>query len=790
MRITHHVRSLLLLVLFSFLPLTAVQFENLQIETIEAAGNVPQGAFFDEALVLAHMKTKKGDLFSQNIFDNDLKLLATEYDRVEPSIEVIDEKLVIRLAVWPKPMIRAIDWKGNCAIDTKTLQKELAISICSTFDRISFNKAFHKLKAYYIKKGYFEAELNYEVAVDCETNEVDITICISEGRSGWISRIYFENFCPDEECEILEMMATKKYNPFFSWMTSEGLYNEDAINYDQAQIVNYLHNKGYADAVVNIEIVDSPHFLERIHLYITAERGSSYTLGNITFSGNTLFSDEEIRNCFVVEEGGCFSPELLRATSTKIEHLYGRRGYIDASVSFEPKLELECGCVYSVDFSIEEGEKYFVGLIKVFGNCVTQTNVILHETLLVPGEVFNSEKMEATELRLQNVGYFSNVNVYAVRTEAESCLKGNYRDVHIEVEEKQTGRFGVFFGYSTVESLFGGVNITESNFNAAGLGNLFCKNGPGLRGGGEHVNITASIGQKTSSYGLGWTKPYFMDSRWSVGFDIEKSTNNYISNDYEIKALRYNLRATRGINAFTRFGVHYRISNSRVHFDGDHEHRLRDFNNCKELCEASHIHGLVSAVGWQLSYDSTNRIEYPSSGLRSMLEMEYVGVGGDHTFFSFGYLNSYYIPITQCGTLKFRADLKFIQPIGRTHFNDIPLDERLFLGGDNIMRGFKSYRLGPLFCHDDDPKGGVSMQIFSIEYNHTIFSKVNGFLFLDAGALSDSTWFIDKLYASSGFGARIRIMDSFPPITLGIGFPFNGTKGQRKRFFLNFGGSF
>lgn len=771
--------------------LSAVRYENLQIKQIQVIGNVPDGCFFDGELVTTRIKTRQGDLFSQTLFDNDLKVLAVDYDRVEPCFAVVEGKLVLTLKVWPKPMIRSIIWNGNCGIESKELQKELGICICTTFDRVCFNKAFHKIKAYYLKKGYFEAELNYNIEFDCLTNEVDISVCINEGRSGWISRIYFQGFCPEEEDEILDRMVTKKYNPFMSWMSNEGMYNEDAVNYDQAQIVNYLHDRGYADATVEIRLVDSPRFLERMHLYIIADRGDPYSIGNITFSGNEVFTDEEIENCFLIQEGGIFSPELLRATTMRIEHLYGRKGYIDANISFEPKLEMNCEQVYSVDLTIEEGEKYYVGMVKVFGNCTTQTNVILHETLLIPGEVFNSEKMEATEIRLQNVGYFSNVNVYAVRTEEESCLKGNYRDVHIEVEEKQTGRFGVFFGYSTVESLFGGVNITESNFNSAGLGSLFSRNGPGLRGGGEHVNITASIGQKTTSYGLGWTKPYFMDSRWSVGFDIEKSTNSYISSDYDIKSIRYNLRATRPINAFTRFGVHYRISNSYVNFDND-SNKL--FHGCKELCEASKIHGLISGIGWQLSYDSTNRIEMPSRGFRSMIEMELVGIGGDHTYISFGYLNSYYYPVSEKGTIKLRGDFKFIQPIFGTSFDHIPLNERFFLGGDNIMRGYKAYKLGPLFCSNNekvrDPMGGISLQILSLEYNHTIFSKLNGFLFVDGGSLSKDTWYVERLYLSAGFGARIRLLDSFPPVTLGVGFPINPLKGETKNFFLSFGGSF
>ena len=46
-----------------------------------------------------------------------------------------------------------------------------------------------------------------------------------------------------------------------------------------------------------------------------------------------------------------------------------------------------------------------------------QTRVIFHEILLVPGEVFNIEKLQKTEERLRNIGYFKHVNVYAVKSE-------------------------------------------------------------------------------------------------------------------------------------------------------------------------------------------------------------------------------------------------------------------------------------------------------------------------------------------------------------------------------------
>ena len=777
--------TLLLLLVIQTASLCGVQYEGLLIDKVEVIGNVPEGTFFDADLVRSHMKTRAGELYSQTAFDNDLKTLAGEYDRVEPRLEVINNSLVMTLRVWPKPMIRSITWEGNESIKTKDLQKELGISICTVFDRLAFNKAFHKLKAYYIKKSYFEAELNYDVKFDQITNEVDISITISEGRSGFISRIYFHNFCSEEEDEILDLMVTKKFNVFLSWLSGQGVYNDEMIQYDQSQIVNYLQNKGYADAQVTIEPVDSPDFCNRIHLHITADRGNLYNIGDLTFCGNKLFTNEEIENCFNIEEGGIFSPEMIRETANRIERLYGRKGYIEASASFVPKLELDSGCIYSVHFEIDEGEPYCVGMIKVFGNCTTQTNVILHETLLTPGELFNIDKLKLTEARLTNIGYFSSVNVYAVRTEETSCIPGNYRDVHIEVEEKQTGRFSTFFGYSTVESLFGGITISEKNFNAAGIPYIFSKRGPGLRGGGEFLSLNATIGQKSTSYGLSWTKPYFLDSKWSIGFDIERSSNRYISKDYDIKALGFTLRANYEINAFMRFGWHYRIFDTKVNLE--HKDEVHD----KELWKASHIGGLISATGISLSYDSTDRIDFPTRGYRSIFEAEFAGLGGDHTFCSFGYLNSYYYPLTAKGVIKFRADMRFIQPLWHTHFNSIPLDERLFLGGDNIMRGYRAYKLGPVFEKSHDPKGGLSQQIMTIQYNHQLFSRMVGYLFIDGGSLSDRQWHFGRFYLSAGFGAQIRVMDSFPPINLGMGFPINPkSHGQIKRFYLNFGGSF
>ncbi len=758
-----------------------LQFENQTIDTVDIIVHTRTGTVVDNQAILTRLRTQPGGFFSQADFDEDLKTLAQDYDRVDPAVKTDDDRVSITLHVWPKPTIHSIRWHGNHRVSTNRLQRELGIGCFATFERQAFNQAFHKLKAYYIRKGFFEAHLDYHVDLDCETNEVDITIEIVEGRSGKIQKIIFENFCENEEHDILGQMITKKYNIFMSWFTQEGTYNEDAIQQDRLIITNYLQNEGYADASVDITVTESCE-ADRIIVTITADKGERYYFGQLSFEGNQVICDEEIDRLFGVRPGEPFSIEEIRETLDTLTDAYGRLGYVDAVVDFEPELD-ECDYRYNVHFKIEEGEQFHVGLVRVFGNISTKTSVILHETLMIPGEVFNTLKLKATEQRLINIGYFKHVNVYIVKG-TESCLGGNYRDVYIEVEETSTGQFSAFMGYSSVEELFGGINITERNFNHEGFYYLWRDGLRALRGGGEYAQFTTQIGQKSRNYTFSWTKPYFMDTKWTIGFDLSKSCTRYISKDYDLDTISLVLRAQYNINQFVRFGVQYRLKNGAVHLH-------HGGGSISQLEDDSHIHGLISAVGTSLNYDSTNHPLKPSCGFRSKLLLEYAGLGGDHTFFSIGYFNSYYYPVGSRMVLKYRADFRFIQPIGDTHYDDLPLDERIFLGGDFAVRGFRPYRLGPQYDHTHVPRGGLSMQLYSVELSRRIVADVEVFGFLDAGHLSEDTWEFGRLSVAVGYGTRFKLIDSIPPITLGMGYPLNATnRSEVKKFFLSLGGNF
>lgn len=754
------------------------QYENKRIAKISIEPeNLPSGATFDSTPLLKQMKTKVGDRFSQLTFDSDLKTLAIDYEHVDPNLSLQNNEVYITIKVQPRPIISSILWKGDFKTKKRKLQQELNIFPQTAFDKQKFNKAFHRLKEYYVKRGYFEAQLEYKVIPKTQ-NQVVIEIHINEGRSGKINKIIFKGLNKKEESEILDKIHTKKFSIFRSWYQGTGIFREEAIEYDKMTILRILQNEGYADASVEIRIEEAKKS-NRINVVIIADKGNRYYFGDVTFKGNKHFSDETISQLILVKKGEPYSPDKLQQSVSNITGFYGQKGYIDASVTYQPVLQ-EDEPIYSIHFSISEGSIYRVGKIKVLGNKSTQTKVILHESLLVPGEVFNTNKLQHTETRLENIGYFKKTVVYPTPVEDTSSIGAPLRDVNIEVEETNTGNFGLFFGFSSLEKIFGGGEIVEKNFNIAGLPYVFSEGIHKLRGGGEYLKIKGSVGQKLNDYLLSWTKPYFLDSNWTIGFQVNQNTSRLQAKEYNIDSFSALANAFYHINAYLNFECHYRFRNTNLHVNS---------GASPSIIEESRNRGIISAVGFGLFYNSTNNPFKATRGFISDLEAEFSGVGGKFTFFKFQYNNSYYQPLLPRVISKTRADFNFIIPVGAITPDTVPVGERYFLGGNTTVRGYRGFSIGPKY-DNSDPKGGISSVLLSEEILLEVMPTVDLFGFFDAGSLSLERFNVDIFRASAGFGVRIIILNRIPFI-FGYGVPLNPeTRRDVHRSFFSLGGKF
>jgi outer membrane protein insertion porin family len=782
-------------------PLNAAElYDEKRVARVEIVlDSSDRNATIDTKAILIQMKTQSGTEFNQVVFDKDLKTLSEQYEVVDAPISLKQGELYITVHVKKKPQIHNIEFVGNESVSTTKLQDELEVKTGTVYDRAEFVKSFNKIKQYYFKHGYFNAQINYNTIPVPGTDQVDIQISIVEGHPGLIKRIELEGFTKGEKGDIEEQMYLKKYNFLYSWLTGTGIYSDEAMEQDRMTITTYMHDHGFADAKIGIELRDDPSSGKLI-VKISCDRGAEYHIGTVQLEGNTLIPTDELMAKLEVKPGEIYSPKKIQEGAQAIKDFYGHKGYIDASVNYETPLH-EDEPIFDVQYTVDEGQQYKIGLIHIFGNTSTKNNVILRESLLVPGETFDSRKLKATQQRLEAVGYFKSVNVYAVRTEDDAGMGENYRDVYIEVEETSTGNISLFAGFSSSDSLTGGLDLTERNFDISGVGKALIGNMSALRGGGEYLHIRGTAGTKQYNVLVSWLNPYVNDTLWRLGVEVTSTFSELQSEDAKTTTSGGSVYTSYPITNYWTVGARQRVREvvDKLNLAAE-DGSIIAHESIDAVKHEFQQDGVISAFSANIGYDSVDNTFKPHRGWRTYLEPEFAGVGGRFHFWKFSYTNTLYVPIWKKGTLKLRGDFKFILPFARTHDTNTPYSERFFLGGDATMRGYKPWGFGSRIhllndkgksVPTDTPKGGLSMAYFSVEYNQEIIRMIDIFGFCDIGSLSPVAMTVHKFRASAGVGLRIDIGNR-TPIMVGWGYVFNEKDREHKSqpVFFSMGGAF
>ena len=175
--------------------------------------------------------------------------------------------------------------------------------------------------------------------------------------------------------------------------------------------------------------------------------------------------------------------------------------------------------------------------------------------------------MKATQQRLEAIGYFKSVNVYAVRTGDDIGLGDNYRDVYIEVEETTTGNVSPLMGFSSTDSIYGGLDLTERNFNIAGAGRLFSGKMSAMRGGGQFFHARATIGKKEENVLLSWMNPYVNDSLWRLGVEVTQTFSELQSDNAKVHTYGGSVYTNYPITSYWTTGLRQRLRHTFNRWD-------------------------------------------------------------------------------------------------------------------------------------------------------------------------------------------------------------------------------
>ena len=714
-----------------------------------------------EEFVFGNVQLRAGMDYNTALVDQSIRTLygTGHFEFVEVKVETAEDgSVIVIFEVIPKYTIERIAYSGNKKYKNERLSSKGELEAGLPLDEYQVSEAADKIEAYYVEKGFPDVTVDYRIQRDEATGYAVVLYDIDEGSNVKIKGLFFEGNSAIDDKELAKVLETQKRD-WLSWLTGSGRFDQKKFKEDLELLRTYYRNQGYLDITVDEDSVVLAYKSDG-HLEITIPviEGQFYTLGEMSIENATIFTTGELLSVVDVAPGTAFSPEKVDAAAADIREYYTSRGYLDAGVRAERVPNMQTRAIDLV-FRVRESEKFYVESIKVEGNTITKTRVILRELALRPGDVFDLKRMNTSENRLRNTRYFGDV-----RMNPESTNVPGRRDLSVTVSEGRTGNFTFGAGFGSVESAVVYFELTQGNFD------LFNWRS-GFRGDGQKFRFRASLGSTSNEVIIAFEEPWLFEQRLAFGVELFRRESDYNSSDYNELRTGFELYLRRRLFELVEARMSYRFEIVEIFDVGKGTDPAND--GIADVFQAADGEkDVVSKVGLTLLRDTRDSLMFTRRGNRTSLMSELAGLGGDVNYLKLEARTAHFIPTFDL----YEQTFSIIGRVGTvstySNSDEVPFYDRFYLGGPDSLRGFEHRDVGPRDNDDEDEAiGGNSYGMLSFEYGFRIAEPLGLVAFYDCGFVNESDYdFSPSNYASNwGIGARIIMMGS--PLKLDLGIP-------------------
>ncbi len=403
---------------------------------------------------------KLGNDYDQSDLDKILKNLYETNFFSDIKISVENNKMIIY--VEENKIIQTVKIEG---IKSKTIQEsileQLQLKNRSPFVEYKIKLDLSKIRNSLSESGYYFSKV--DVSIEENNNDtVDLIYQIDLGKKAKISQIEFIGNKIIKERKLRNLIVSEE-NRFWKFISKKKYLNKDQIARDERLLKNYYLNRGYYDVVVN---ATSAKYLDDDSFTLTynIEAGNYYTINKTKLK---LPLDYNKTNFLKVEkllselENETYSFRKLSKIVDQIDKISLLREYdfISASIN-EEKIDNN-----KIDITLEvsETEKFYVEQINIFGNDITQENVIRDSLEVDEGDPFNEL------LHAKSINNLKARNIFkTVETEILDGSQINQKVVNINVVEKPTGEVLLGAGVGSDGGSLG-FSVSENNFVGKGI---------------------------------------------------------------------------------------------------------------------------------------------------------------------------------------------------------------------------------------------------------------------------------------------------------------------------------
>ncbi len=364
-----------------------------------------------------------------------------------------DNTLIIR--VQELPIISKLTVTGNKAITSKRLRpglKKLKLQVGDVYHADKLNELKLGLKQAYRNLG------RYGVAIDTQIikkpyNTVAINIKIKEGAIAIVHHIRILGNHAFSEHRLIEQF--KLTTPgLFTLLTHSDRYSPLQLDKDLARLHNFYYNHGYLNFKVLSKKVDISPNDKSVSVTVRIYEGSVYRISGYKITGKYA-DDPKIRHFITIKIGEIFSRKKVLAIDDHISKYFSDEGYAFPKIKAIPKLNTNQRTVF-LTFAIQPGQRVYVRQIHVAGNQRTEDRVLRAQMRQLEGSIYSLSKIKESKRRLANLPYFKDIKVTPIPVPGKPDLV----DLNYHVTEVNAGRASVQGGYSDVDGLLYGANIS------------------------------------------------------------------------------------------------------------------------------------------------------------------------------------------------------------------------------------------------------------------------------------------------------------------------------------------
>lgn len=523
-----------------------------------AAVRVIGNRFFDENLLISIANINVGDEVAIPGGDNFSKAITklwgqNYFSNVEIYITKLEGKNIeIEIAVTERPRLSKFFFKGVRKGETEDLSGKTGLVPNRVITENMKISAIEAIRKFYAEKGFRDTKVKIVEKKDTTfANTLALDFMIDKGPKVKINNINFGgNTIEDgklkkqlkdtkEKSRLTlypsfdkgALFQTKRYNfqqymretgflsfsktkrvldPYIRLKLSGAKFDEKKFLEDKDNILEYYNTLGYRDAVIEKDTVY--HTLKSgLNIDLKINEGHRYYFGNISWRGNTKYSDSILTAVLGIRKGdiynlGTLNKKLGKSSSPDggdVSGLYQDDGYL-----FFRTDPVETA-VYNdtIDFEIRivEGPQATIKNVRITGNDRTKEYVIRRELRTIPGEKFSRSDLIRSVREIGQLNYFNQekINPNPVPNPDDGTV-----DINYSVEEKSSDQLELSAGWGGYIGLTGTLGVSFNNFS---IRNIFKKSAwdPLPMGDGQKLSLRVqSNGKAFRSYNFSFTEPW------------------------------------------------------------------------------------------------------------------------------------------------------------------------------------------------------------------------------------------------------------------------------------------